>query len=59
MLTSTFVHLKGIGPSTERRLWRDGIRDWTTFLNHRAVPGISLERKDLYDCQVSAAASAF
>lgn len=58
MLTSTFVHLKGIGPSTERRLWLDGIRDWTTFLNQRAVPGISVDRKAMYDCQVSAAASA-
>lgn len=31
MLTSTFVHLNGIGPSTERRLWEGGIADWTTF----------------------------
>ena len=58
MLTSTFVHLKGIGPSTERRLWLDGIRDWTAFLHRHAVSGISMERKGLYDRQVTDAASA-
>lgn len=56
MLTSTFVHLKGIGQSTERRLWREGISDWTSFLNQSAVPGISIERKGLYDRDVAAAA---
>ena len=58
MLTSTFVHLKGIGQPTERRLWREGIRDWATFLSRPAVSGISVERKDLYDREVAAAALA-
>jgi uncharacterized protein YprB with RNaseH-like and TPR domain len=58
MLTSTFVHLKGIGQSTECRLWQDGIRDWATFLHRPLVRGISTARKDLYDRDVEAAALA-
>lgn len=58
MLTSTFVHLPGIGPSTERRLWRDGIGTWDAFLRHRAVCGMSAERKALYDQDVTAATRA-
>ena len=55
MLTSTFVHLKGIGPSTERRLWESGIADWTTFLREPNLPGISPSRKVLYDVDLAAA----
>jgi uncharacterized protein len=58
MLTSTFVHLKGIGQSSECRLWREGIRDWAAFLNRSVVRGISVARKDLYDRDVAAAALA-
>ena len=58
MLTSTFIHLKGIGPSTERRLWLGGIRDWPAFLNQPLVSGISIERKALYDKDIAAATSA-
>ena len=28
MLQQTFIHLPGIGPTTERRLWREGLRTW-------------------------------
>jgi uncharacterized protein YprB with RNaseH-like and TPR domain len=55
MLTSTFVHLKGIGPSTERRLWEEGIADWTAFRQESRLPGISLPRKALYDVDLIAA----
>jgi uncharacterized protein YprB with RNaseH-like and TPR domain len=58
VLTSTFVHLKGIGPSTERRLWEDGISDWSAFLSRPALTGISPPRKDLYDRDLTAAVSA-
>ena len=49
MLTSTFVLLKGIGPATERRLWQDGISDWSVFLSQRVIPYISSMKKDWYD----------
>ena len=31
MLNRTFVHLPGIGPVKEGRLWRDGIHDWASL----------------------------
>ena len=33
MLQHTFVHLPGLGPSTERRLWAAGILTWDDFLS--------------------------
>lgn len=49
MIQSTFVLLKGVGPSTERRLWQAGVADWDSFLFARSLPGISPERKQGYD----------
>jgi len=57
MLTSTFVLLKGIGPGTERRLWEDGITDWSTFLRQPVLSGMSSARKAWYDRDLAAAAS--
>ncbi len=55
MLESTFVFLKGIGPYSERRLWEHGIETWRAFLREPSLPGISPQRKPLYDLEVSAA----
>ena len=33
MLQHTFVHLPGLGPLTERRLWAAGIHTWDDFLS--------------------------
>ncbi|WP_455371564.1 ribonuclease H-like domain-containing protein [Petrachloros mirabilis] len=49
MLTSSFVLLQGIGPTTERRIWQDGILHWNTFLAHPSVSGISSARKCCYN----------
>lgn len=57
MLTSTFVLLKGIGPATERRLWQDGISDWSTFLNRAVIPYISSVKKSWYDDALATAQS--
>jgi uncharacterized protein len=57
MLTSTFVLLNGIGSHTERRLWHEGVLDWTTFLDSSSLSGISSARKTLYDAQLAAAQS--
>jgi uncharacterized protein YprB with RNaseH-like and TPR domain len=38
MLTRTFVHLPGIGYTTEARWWREGIADWSAFLAHVERP---------------------
>lgn len=37
MLTGTFLHAQGIGPTTERRLWAAGILSWEQAL--AAAPG--------------------
>ncbi|HET8579722.1 MAG TPA: hypothetical protein VFL31_01875, partial [Nitrospiraceae bacterium] len=55
MIESTFVLLKGVGEETERRLWQAGVRDWRTFLARRLIPGLSSERKSLYDVAISLA----
>ena len=38
MLANTFIHLRGIGQVTERRLWETGIRSWDDFLAERRLP---------------------
>jgi uncharacterized protein YprB with RNaseH-like and TPR domain len=57
MLTSTFVLLKGIGPATERRLWQDGIADWSAFLTRPVIPYISSMKKSWYDDALTTAQS--
>ena len=49
MLESTFIFLKGIGDSTEQRLWEHGIDHWKAFLGLPSIPYISPSRKTLYD----------
>ena len=34
MLEHTFIHIPGIGPRTERRLWQRGVLTWQEFLDH-------------------------
>src|SRR5208283_5836941 len=36
MLRHTFIHLPGIGPHRERKLWSQGILDWNRFLEAAA-----------------------
>ncbi len=49
MLESTFIFLKGIGESTEQRLWDQGIDTWSAFLGHPSIPYISPARKFYYN----------
>lgn len=55
MIESTFLFLNGIGRTTERRLWEQGIPTWREFLQRSSVRGISAGRKALYDAGVSVA----
>lgn len=59
MLESTFILLKGVGETTERRFWDAGIRTWREFLVQTDVPGISTARKSLYDDELQSAARAY
>lgn len=43
MLEHTFLHLPGLGPSTERRLWAAGIRTWDDFLTAPTPPLASVK----------------
>lgn len=38
MLEHTFIHLPGVGPTIERRLWDAGIITWADALNSRSYP---------------------
>ena len=47
MLKHTFIHLPRVGYETERRLWREGLRDWQQALDTSAPPaGFSAARWD-------------
>jgi len=35
LLEHTFIHIQGIGPKTEQKLWQRGILTWEHFLNNR------------------------
>lgn len=43
VLNHTFLHLPGLGPSTERRLWAAGILTWDDFLNAETPPLASVK----------------
>lgn len=51
MLRQTFIHIPGIGPKTERALWKRGIRTWEEFLGYEgpvfSPPRDALIRKEL------------
>lgn len=55
MLESSFIFLKGIGETTERRLWDDGITYWRQFLETSTALSIGPARKALYDREVERA----
>lgn len=42
MLKNTFLHVPGVGPKTERKLWEKHVFSWTEFLkNERKISGLS------------------
>ncbi len=59
MITSTFCLLPGIGRTTERRLWREGITTWSHFLAASSIRSLSASRKALYNERVSEAQSQY
>jgi uncharacterized protein YprB with RNaseH-like and TPR domain len=55
MLQSTFLFLKGIGESTERLWWEEGLATWDAFLEKPTAPRVSTFRKAQYDEEIQEA----
>ena len=49
MLTSTFLHLPGIGAKTERRLWEAGILEWEALFEKDGLAGSEKRSRALAD----------
>jgi uncharacterized protein YprB with RNaseH-like and TPR domain len=48
MLTRSFIHLQGVGSTTEARLWQRGATDWEEFLRVRDGLGMSPGKLDYW-----------
>ena len=49
MLENTFIHIQGIGPKTEKKLWEQGILTWRHFLNCKRI--IFSKDRDVFICK--------
>lgn len=47
MLDNTYIHLQNIGSSTERMIWKSGIRCWDDFLVNHGMLKISKKKERL------------
>lgn len=47
MLKSTFIHVPGIGYSTERKIWEMGARNWEQYLNCHNDLNLSAGKKSM------------
>ena len=59
MIESSFCFLPGVGSTTERRFWRQGLLSWSDFLSTPSVDRIGPARKASYDKQIAAAAKRY
>src|SRR5437870_5782225 len=51
MLTRSFIHLQGVGATTEARLWQRGATDWDAFLRVRGELGMAPGKLEYWaDC---------
>ncbi len=51
MLTRSFIHLQGVGNTTEARLWQRGATDWEAFLRIKEQLGMARGKLDHWsDC---------
>ncbi|HUU55645.1 MAG TPA: ribonuclease H-like domain-containing protein [Armatimonadota bacterium] len=46
MLSRTFIHVAGIGPVTERRIWERGCHCWDDFLRDPTAAGLSAQKTE-------------
>ncbi|HKY71040.1 MAG TPA: ribonuclease H-like domain-containing protein [Nitrospira sp.] len=55
MIHSSFCFLPGIGATSERRLWRQGLLTWSEFLSRPSIDRIGRVRKAVYDNHIAKA----
>ncbi len=54
MLENTFIHIPGIGPKTEKRIWEEGIYTWYDFIEaKRTILSPSKDRMIRYELERS------
>src|SRR3989344_2454593 len=58
MIQNTFLFLEMVKRGLEENLWKQGIRDWDSFLNKERINGISGKRKLYYDGKILEARKA-
>lgn len=58
MIKQSFIFLEKIKRKGEDNLWKQGIKDWQDFLQHKEVKGISSVRKQYYDRKIREAQQA-
>jgi uncharacterized protein YprB with RNaseH-like and TPR domain len=46
MLKNSYIFIPGVGHSTERKIWNDGIQDWQGFLDREKAGPIKGKRKE-------------
>ena len=49
MLRSTFMHIPGVGPKTEREFWAAGVTDWDAFDGGAALTLTASRRRAIHD----------
>ena len=47
MLRNTYIHIPGIGVTTELQIWKSGIKDWEDFLNNHGLLRVPKTKKKL------------
>ncbi len=49
MLKNTYIHIPGIGSSTERKIWECGVKNWEDFLkNHSVIKAAKTKQRILF-----------
>lgn len=58
MIQNTFLFLERVNRGLEENLWKQGIKDWDSFLNKEKISGIGKKRKIYYDRKILQARKA-
>ncbi|MFH1510378.1 MAG: ribonuclease H-like domain-containing protein [Candidatus Woesearchaeota archaeon] len=59
MLTSTFIHIDGIGKKAEQSIWGSDIYTWSEFLEKHSQVGFGLKKKERIICSVKESLARF